>query len=648
MRWTDLSPTPNIGVRGRVFSLILLAIPTVTLGLLALRTGLLPLAVGAGVQGLFFLVFLRAQPVWRPPVSASVVVLYLIALVWAWVALRGSTDWLGHVAQGVLLLIGVGLLAVHDLTRTGAGPLRRANHLSRRIASRDRWPAQLADCRVIPEAIALRDAIHADPSPALVLLSDPRPQVRTAALGALEYRPHWRAGEAELVLKVGWESEEPAVRAAAAYALAGVETPELVSGLAEFLRDRVPEVRRAAGEALMWDADSRWPFARDAVREALADPALSEEGPLFVGIGRLPAAAVADLIFWSAEHPPLAGRAIHTLIEHYHADLVAAERPELGTELSAMMLAQDTPPSLRVEIAALLREHHLLTADLLDRLTNLDQPAPIRLFAAELMLRINPHDPDGMDVLRGLARQPNRELAVRVGAVLQFVLGMEVGLTDGELPAPNSKQAAEVTRRVLAWANGASQDVLRPTPGPRAGLGSSRAAKVGFGSRAAMPGLPPTPPPLPPRVPVSMMDESAMLPHDESSLLPPEHSSILSGRSSGIHAEAPVEPDEAAEAAEVNEPDRSEEPDEAAESELLRPEESSPHDESSLFSAGESSLFSPGHEPMAPGNSSILSGDSPELPDASGMEMGESSMLPHDEKPPKPPATRRPGSSAVF
>ena len=104
-----------------------------------------------------------------------------------------------------------------------------------------------------------------------------------------------------------------------------------------------------------------------------------------------------------------------------------------------------------------MREHHLLTADLLDRLTNLDQPAPIRLFAAELMLRINPHDPDGVDVLRGLARQPNREMALSVAAVLQNVLGVEMGLPPGELPSPMSKPAADVARRVLMWANGASR-----------------------------------------------------------------------------------------------------------------------------------------------------------------------------------------------
>jgi hypothetical protein len=124
-----------------------------------------------------------------------------------------------------------------------------------------------------------------------------------------------------------------------------------------------------------------------------------------------------------------------------------------------------------VELAALLRDHHMLSPDLLDRLTNPDQPGPIRLFAAEVMLRANPSDPDGIDVLRGLARQPNREIAVQIGCVLQNVLGLELGLpTNGQVPAPNSKSAADVARRVLAWANGATPDQIRPTPGSMPGL----------------------------------------------------------------------------------------------------------------------------------------------------------------------------------
>lgn len=484
MHWSDLPPRYDLGTAGKVLSILLLLLPTAVLGCLAVRLNAVPLAAGAGVQALFVLVFFRAHPVWRPPVSASVIILYLIALGWAWLPTRGMNDWAAHIGQGVLLIGAVGLVILHDLARTGAEPLRRANKWSRRLTARTHWPLQLADCRALPEAEALREAVRDEPVPALALLSDPRPQVQVAALGALEYRPYWRPGEAELVLQVARGAREPAVRAAGAYALAGAGTAELVEELAGFLRDPAPEVRHAAIEALLWDGDRRWPLARDAVREALADPKRAQDGPLFIGTGRLPAAAVADLVTWSAEHPPLAKRAIMTLIEQYHRGLMDADRPELASELAAEMLAAETPPGLRIELAALLRNHQMLGPDLLDRMTNLDQPGPMRLFAAEVMLLTNPNDPDGVDVLRGLARQPNRELAVQIGGILQNVLGMEIGLPAGdELPAPNSKAAADIARRVLAWANGATPEMIRPTaPGQQTGI-------RGPGGRMQLPGL---------------------------------------------------------------------------------------------------------------------------------------------------------------
>ena len=472
----------DLGFTPWIASLVLLFIPTLVLGALALRLEALPLATGAGVQLLFVFVFLRAHPIWRPPVSASVVVLYLIALGWAWLPTRGSTDWAVHFGHGILLLGAVGLIALHDLTRTGAEPLRRANKWSRRIAHRMHWPLQLVDCRTIPEANALRGAITEEAGPALALLSDSRPQVLIAALGSLEYRAHWRPGEAELVLKIARKAHEPAVRAAAAYALAAVRTAELVEALGTFLRDPAPEVRYAAAEALLWGGDARWPMARESVRESLADKKFAEDGPLFLGAGRLPAAAIADLSTWAADSTPLSTRATQTLVEQFHRGLLDCDRPELASELAGQMLDSDTPPGLRIELAALLRDHHMLGPDLLDRLTNPDQPGPMRLFAAEVMLRANPNDPDGVDVLRGLARQTNRELAVQIGSILQNVLGLQLGMPHGGLlPAPNSKPAADVARRVMAWANGATPDVFRPTPGPQPGLKPS--------SRGSLPGI---------------------------------------------------------------------------------------------------------------------------------------------------------------
>jgi hypothetical protein len=512
MAWSSLAARRDLGVIGWVLSIAILYFPTALLAGLGGRTNLLPLYVGAGIQALFALVFLRTHPVWRPPISASLVVLYLIALAWLWVPTRHSQDWAIHVGQAALLLAAVGLAALHDLTRTGAEPLRRANKWCGRLRARKHWPIQLADCRTLPEVAALREAVRDEVRPVLALLSDHRAEVQCAALGALEYRPEWAPGEAELVLKTARQSLEPAVRAAAAFAMAGADVAEVVAGLAEMLRDPAVEVRAAASEALLWNSDARWMFARDGVRDALADPAFTEDGPLFT-TGRLPAAALADLITWSEEHAPLAPRAIQTLTEQYHRDLTAGEYPELASQLAAMMLDAGVPPALRVELAALLRDHHMLTPDLLDRLTNMDQPGPIRLFAAEQMLRINPHDPDGVDVLRGLARQPNREMALAVAGVLQNVLGLDLGLPAGELPPAGSKTAADVARRVLMWANGASPDMLRPTPGPQPGLrGTGRISAPGHprpatGSMAAIPPMPFPPMPEEDENPTDMPSE---------------------------------------------------------------------------------------------------------------------------------------------
>ncbi len=508
MRSLTRSQPQSLGILARTFSYLLLLLPSAVLGGLAYHTGSPAIAVGVGVQLLLLLMFNRAHPVWRPPVSGTVVVLYLIAFVSAWAPLQGSTDWVPQIAQGFLLLVAVGLYAYHDMIRTGTEPLRRANKWSRRIAMRRVWPPELADCRTVPEAVALRNAMMTEPAPALALLSNGSPQVQTAALGALEHHARWREGEAEMVMRHAQKSTEPVVRAAAVYALAGVERAELITELASFLRDPAAEVRLASAEALMWKSESRWPFARETVKEALADPKLQGDGPLFTTAGRLPAAAIADLIMWSAEHPPLAKRAIQTVIEHFHGDLLNAEKPELASEIATMMLSNETPPALRVELAGLLRDHHMLTPDLLDRLTNLNQPAPMRLFAAELMLSLNPNDPDGVDVLRGLARQPNRELALSIAGVLQKMLGLQLGLPAGDVQ-PQSKQAADVARRVLAWANGGTIEPQNPTPGSRPGLKpGSRPRSPGLGSR---PGMGAVPPAARPQV-TSPLDESMMPP----------------------------------------------------------------------------------------------------------------------------------------
>src|SRR4030095_230959 len=103
-----------------------------------------------------------------------------------------------------------------------------------------------------------------------------------------------------------------------------------------------------------------------------------------------------------------------------------------------------------------------------------------------------------------------------------------------------SKEAADISRRVLSWASGADPDVLRPTPGPRPGLkGVSRHSLPAIGSRAniSIPLAPGTPPPM-----VKMpepMDESAMLPIDEAAMAPPD---VLPEDVPTEHVQVPVPP----------------------------------------------------------------------------------------------------------
>jgi hypothetical protein len=472
----------------RVVSWILLLTPSAILGLAAMRYFSVVLAAGAAAAFVGGLLFSWHRAAWRPPVSAAIVVLYLVALGWLWAFTWSEPDGFARASRGLFLVVAVGMLVRHDLLRTGVGPRRQAVALCRQIRGRSRWPQEPEAVAVLPEVRALRDATRDDPGPVIELLADRRPEVRAAGFAALRGRPYWRPAEAAAVMAAVRKAEEPGVRVVGVSALTGASDPGTLAALAGYLRDPVPAVREAAAEALLVAGPDHWPVVRELVREAMADPALAADGPLPGASGRLPAVAVCDLTGWAGEGDPLSERSIRTLIDHYAVVLRAGTQPGLATELGRAVIDPNTPPALRVEVAGLLRGLEQIPTELLDRMTDVDQPSPIRLMAAEILLAADPQNPDAVDVLRGLGRQSNRETAMAVARLLQTYLGMDMGLPDEQVAA-NSKAAAEAARAVFQWATG------RPAPPPPAEAGSAWVTRPV--SRPALPGLKKTA--LPPR-----------------------------------------------------------------------------------------------------------------------------------------------------
>ena len=411
------------------------------------------LLFGAAFQMFVCILGLLTQAFWRQSVGSAVILLYGIAFAWLFLATSDRTDWYLHLAQALFLVIPLGFFAIQTLYDIGAPALRRARLLAQRLADRREWPADLDACRTLPEVKALREALHLDAAPALALLHHARPQVQIAALAALDFRKHWRPGQAEVVLQVVLRAETPAVRAAALSALANIEDRTLVESLAEFLRDPSPQVRRAATESLLWDTEHRWSWIRHAVRRSLGDALCQDDGPLRHSGQLLTAEAVADLTAWAAERGLLGLRAALTLGKHYNQALTEVADTALLGSLHTQLADPHAPPVLRMELARLLHEHNQLERGLLSKLLDPANPAPLRLIAVEALLAEEKHSVEAMTALRELARLPNREIALATADVVQRHLKVELGLVAGQpLPPAHSRQATEISRRVRSWA----------------------------------------------------------------------------------------------------------------------------------------------------------------------------------------------------
>ncbi len=476
----------------RLLHYAVLLLPSALLTLIAARLNSSTLFIAAAVAVMPAILLARSFPAWRPPVSGAVVLLYLSTLAVIWLAAPRVSDAAVFAARGMLFLAIVLQFAIHDLFRTGAEPRRRARKWCARLQAREAWPSELADVRHLPEVHALRDAAEIEPGPVFDLFRDSRPQVRAAAFASFIGRPAWRAREAVAVLQEARKTPESNVRALAVASLGGIDEPAIIAGLSDFFHDSYADVRAAAVWAALSDGGERWNLVRDAIRTMLADPK-GKDAALPGAAGSLPVVAICDLTSWSIEGDPLGTKSVRTLIDHYSHVLQTTGDYDLITDLTNQVLDSATATSLRVELAGLLRNLGLLTPELLDRMSNADQPGPVRLLAAEAMLIVDPWHPDGLDVLRGLGRQPNREVAMAIANILQYRLGFDLGLTGETLP-PNSKQAGEVAKKVMAWAVGRGGDRRLTTPTPHSGYASAAVMVPDPEDAMNVPFLEPAPP----------------------------------------------------------------------------------------------------------------------------------------------------------
>lgn len=447
-------------------SAAVLSIPALVLIVASVQYQSRVMAAGALAISLAgILVLLGFRTAIRPPGSGSSILIYLMALGFLWFQTHAEPDPFARIGRGLLLVGAVLLLIRHDLARSGVEPRRRVRQLCRWLTRRTKWPDNLNDFQHLPEVRALQDNLGDDPGPVLGLLTDPRAEVRAAALLALRNRPYWRGFETTQILTAARQAREPELCVFALQALKSAEDSGTLREVAEYLRSPHVTVRTAAFEVLLHNCSRRWPAIRGFVKETLSDLAFAQDGSL-PDPGRLSAIAICDLTTWASEGAPLSERAIQTLVEHYAAILSNQYLPLLPQQLAEQVIEPNTPPILRVELAHLLRSFRLITHDMLDRMSDADQPGPVRLVAAEAMLEADPSDPTAVEVLRGLGRQPNRETALSIAWLLQNYLGMDMGLPANESVPPNSKAASEAARRVLNWAMNRAPDapgVVLPT-----------------------------------------------------------------------------------------------------------------------------------------------------------------------------------------
>ena len=454
MTWpSQMSPAARNSLAASLVLSVLLLGPSVLLGLAAVRADGLPRSVAAGVAvtlGLEAVFLLYRYGPGRAARSLFLLVFYGIAV---GVLRFNSPDFsslVTHLSLAAAILVPVGLFCRRELATTGGGT-RRVKFLIRQLLTRKEWPVSYAAYRDCPQLQALREGLRENSAPALPLLAHDDVRIQVAVLTCLELHQHWRKGQVEAVLQRAHHSDEPAVRATAALALANVVKSRHLQGLLAFLRDPNEEVRRAAAMAVLWDAGSRWTEIRGQIRLALAAAHAAKDGPLPCS-GALPNAAINDLVMWSAEAGVIGKRSTQTLVRHCQKAIHEDGSPAAILRVVSLVSDPKVPAPVRVEVAHRLQQADAFPHDIANRLLGPGNPTMLRVQAAGAVLSRH-GDPRAVEVLREAARQPNREIALAAAAIVQKYLSVDMALPVGaELPAINSREAADITRRVLKWA----------------------------------------------------------------------------------------------------------------------------------------------------------------------------------------------------
>jgi HEAT repeat protein len=374
-----------------------------------------------------------------------------------------NMDWSGtHLMLAASILCGVGLIVRNELTTT-SGNARRIKFLISKLVVRKDWPATFEEYRTCPQIQSLREGLGDNAAGVLPLLAHDDIRVQMAALTAIEFFPTWRKDQVEVILQRAAYTDQPVVRAAALLALANVVKSRHVLALLPYLTDGSEVVRRSAAIAVLWDAPGRWTEIRGYIRGALAAPHAAKDGPLPCS-GSLPPMALEDLVNWAAESGPVGKRSTATLIRHCKKAIHEDGSQMAIDRVSSFVANPKIPAAIRVELAHRLQSADVFPVNMAVTLLGPTNPTMLRVLAAGAILS-HTEDHQAVEVLREAAKQPNREITLAAAGLVQKYLGVDLGLAVGvQLPATNSREAAEITRRVQKWAADPGSQVDAETP----------------------------------------------------------------------------------------------------------------------------------------------------------------------------------------